>query len=85
MLAKRTTQNSTTVSARTALEMATIRAAKAMGREADLGSLEVGKLADLVVLSKNPLTVPAAQIRSIQVRETIKAGRSIYRAAAQPK
>ncbi|PND37026.1 N-ethylammeline chlorohydrolase [Paucibacter aquatile] len=55
LLAKGTTQNSTTVSARTALEMATIRAAKAMGREADLGSLEVGKLADVVAVSLDAL------------------------------
>jgi len=55
LLAKGTTQNSTTVSARTALEMATIRAAKAMGREADLGTLEVGKLADVVAVSLDAL------------------------------
>ncbi len=55
LLAKGTTQNSTTVSARTALEMATIRAAKAMGREADLGSLELGKLADVVAVSLDAL------------------------------
>ncbi|WP_428508154.1 TRZ/ATZ family hydrolase [Roseateles sp.] len=55
LLAKGTTQNSTSVSARTALEMATIRAAKAMGREADLGSLEVGKLADVVAVSLDAL------------------------------
>jgi predicted amidohydrolase YtcJ len=68
-----------------ALKSITLWAAWQHFEEANKGSLEVGKLADLVVLSKNPLTVPVAQIRSIQVRETIKAGRSIYRAAAQPK
>ncbi|MDY0746307.1 TRZ/ATZ family hydrolase [Paucibacter sp. R3-3] len=51
LLAKGSTQNPTTVSARTALEMATIRAAKAMGRGDDLGSLEAGKLADVVAVS----------------------------------
>jgi len=51
LLAKGSTQNPTTVSARTALEMATIRAAKAMGRGDDLGSLEAGKLADCVAVS----------------------------------
>ncbi|MDT8998852.1 TRZ/ATZ family hydrolase [Paucibacter sp. APW11] len=55
LLAKGSTLDPLTVSARTALEMATIRAAKAMGREADLGSLEVGKLADVVAVSLDAL------------------------------
>ncbi len=37
------------------LRSATIRGAEAIGYAQDLGSLEVGKLADLVVLAKNPL------------------------------
>ena len=40
LLAKGATGDPEVVTARTALEMATIRAAKAMGREADLGSLK---------------------------------------------
>lgn len=55
LLAKGVTGDPLTVSARTALEMATIRAAKAMGRAADLGSLEVGKLADVVAVSLEAL------------------------------
>jgi len=55
LLAKGVTGDPLTVSARTALEMATIRAAKAMGREEDLGSLEVGKLADVVAVSLDAL------------------------------
>jgi len=37
------------------LRSATLRGAEAMGLAQDLGSLEVGKLADLVVLAKDPL------------------------------
>lgn len=42
------------------------------------GSIEVGKLADLVVLSDNPLTVPSHQLANLQVLETIKQGRTVY-------
>jgi CubicO group peptidase (beta-lactamase class C family) len=38
------------------LRVATIMGAEAIGYDSDLGSIEVGKLADLVVLSRDPLT-----------------------------
>ncbi len=38
-----------------ALRMATITGAQALGLDGDLGSLESGKLADLIVMEKNPL------------------------------
>ena len=44
------------------------------------GSLEIGKLADMVVLDQNPLTVPKNKIKDIKVLETIKEGQSIYKA-----
>jgi predicted amidohydrolase YtcJ len=43
------------------------------------GSIEVGKAADLVVLSHNPLKIDPLKIADIKVLETIKAGRSVYR------
>ncbi len=44
------------------------------------GSIREGKLADLVILGENPLTVPADRIRDIPVLETIKEGKTIYKA-----
>ena len=43
------------------------------------GTLEIGKLADLVILDSNPLTVDKEKIKDIIVLETIKEGHSIYR------
>jgi len=42
------------------LRVATIMGAEAIGHDSDLGSIEVGKLADLVVLNRDPLTDIAA-------------------------
>jgi adenine deaminase len=38
-----------------ALEVASMHGARFLGADKDLGSIEVGKLADLVVLNSNPL------------------------------
>lgn len=43
------------------------------------GTLEAGKLADLVILDKNPFKVPESEIKEIIVLETIKEGISVYR------
>ncbi|WP_188050723.1 amidohydrolase [Flavobacterium sp. GP15] len=43
------------------------------------GNLTVGKLADFVILDKNPLKVKPMEIKNIKVVETIKEGKSIYK------
>ena len=42
------------------------------------GSLEPDKLADLVILDRNPLKVDPAAIKDIKVMGTIRAGRSVF-------
>ncbi len=62
-----------------ALKAITINAAYQYSEQSSKGSIEPGKLADLVILSGNPLTVPADSIKDIKVVETIKEGKSIYK------
>ena len=46
-----------------------------MGREADLGTLEPGKLADLIVLDRDPEAIPAEELRSMRPVATMLGGR----------
>ncbi len=62
-----------------ALKAMTINVARQYGEQSSKGSLEVGKLADLVVLDQNPLKVEAMKIKDVKVMETIKEGKSIFR------
>ncbi len=63
-----------------ALKALTLWAAWQHFEETTKGSIEVGKLADFVVLSENPLTMDRNQLNQLKVLETIKEGQSIYRA-----
>ena len=60
------------------LKTMTIWAAEQYGEQASKGSLEPGKLADMVVLSDNPLTIDPMKINTIKVLKTIKEGKTIY-------
>jgi imidazolonepropionase-like amidohydrolase len=53
------------------LRMATIDAAEAVGASSDLGSLEVGKLGDVVLLDANPLDDVA---NTMKIWRVIKGG-----------
>ncbi len=62
------------------LKAMTIWVAEQYGEQASKGSVEAGKVADLVILSANPLKVEPMQIKDIKVVETIKEDKTIYRA-----
>ena len=57
----------------------TINGAFARFADSITGSLKVGKLADLVLLDRNLLEVPAHEISDVQVQATVLEGRVVYR------
>jgi predicted amidohydrolase YtcJ len=61
-----------------ALKAITLDGAYMYREEQSKGSIEIGKLADLVILSENPLTVDPMKIKDIRVIETIKEGKPVY-------
>lgn len=63
-----------------ALKAITINAAYEFFEENLKGSLEKGKIADFVILDKNPLTINPLEIKDIKVLQTIKAGETIFTA-----
>ncbi len=56
----------------------TMGPAQASGREAELGSITPGKLADLVVLDRDIFTVEPMEIAQTQVAMTVLSGRVVY-------
>lgn len=61
-----------------ALASVTKNAAYQYLEEDQKGTIEVGKLADLVVLSANPLTIEPEKMNSIEVLKTYKEGQLVY-------
>ncbi len=63
----------------TSLKALTIDAAWQIREDDSKGSIAPGKLADLVILDGNPMTVTLDDVLNIQVVETFKEGNSVYR------
>ncbi len=67
------------ISVMDALRAVTINGAYQYFEEDTKGSIEVGKIADLVILDQNILEVEKSEIDKIQVVETIKDGKTIFK------
>ena len=66
-----------------ALKAITSNAAYEYFEEDSKGTLTPGKLADLVILDANPLTIEASKLEDIKVITTIKEGQTIYQRPVQ--
>lgn len=73
------------ISRQEALRMWTLNGAYLSFEEGIKGSIEPGKLADLVVVSKDYLTCPVDEIKDIEALETVVDGRVVYQSAAMLK
>ncbi len=62
-----------------AMKMITLWGAEQFGEQTIKGSLEPNKLADMVILSDNPLTIDPTKLNTIVVLETIKEGKTVYK------
>jgi predicted amidohydrolase YtcJ len=61
-----------------ALRAITMNASYELHQEQATGSLEVGKLADLIVLDRNFFEIPAVEIADIKVLQTVVGGRVVF-------
>jgi len=60
------------------LRAATINGAKANFLENEIGSLEVGKKADIVVLSKNLLEIETNELSAVEIEMTFFEGKRVH-------
>ena len=77
LLAKAVAGSATALDAHRALRMATLNGARAMGLETEIGSLEVGKAADIVAfdlsgLAQQPIYDPVSQLIYATGRDCVK-------------
>lgn len=68
-----------------ALQAVTCYAAFQYFEEDDKGTLSPGKLADMIILSENPLKAEPDEIRRIRVLATLKEGELLYEAPKETK
>ena len=83
-LTRKTVGESQHITREEAIRIFTINGARALGMEREIGSLEVGKRADLVVLSDDLLNCPVDAIRDLDVLLTLRDGVPIFSTAGFP-
>ncbi len=66
------------VSLEQALAIATLEGAWVLGAENDIGSIEVGKFGDMIVLDQNLFEIDADQIFDTNVLQSILGGNVVY-------
>ncbi len=66
------------ISVRDALRMWTIWPAKAVGEDKEKGTIEIGKYADMVVLSDNLFQIPNEKLKDVVANKTIVGGRIVF-------
>jgi predicted amidohydrolase YtcJ len=67
------------IALRDALAAYTIGSAYVTFRDKEAGSIETGKLADIIVLSENLFDIPPAQISEVKILLTLLGGKEVYR------
>ena len=67
------------------LRAITMNSSYELHQDSKTGSLEVGKLADFIILDRNIVEIPAEQIADVKVLATVVGGRVVYRAAQSPR
>jgi len=58
----------------------TRNAARAMNMQKELGTIEPGKRADLILLDRDVLTISPEEMREAKILWTMVAGKTVYRA-----
>jgi hypothetical protein len=72
------------ISLREALEMFTVNSAREEGTASTLGRIEPGMFADLIVIDRDPSSVPIKQVHATKVKMTFIAGERVFDAATPP-
>ena len=63
----------------TILRAYTLEGAFSLFKENEIGSLEAGKLADIIILDRNLFQIPAHEIHDASVIQTIFNGKIVYK------